>query len=50
MLDFLCQIEILLLNIIRLLKISGFSKFFFQKFSNSGFFSLNHQTPVLSGF
>ena len=41
MIDFLCQIEILLLNMKKLLK----TPFFFQNFSIQCFFSLNCQNP-----
>ena len=40
MINFLCQIKILLLKMLKLLKIPGFSSFFFQNFSNSRFFQV----------
>ena len=39
MIDILCQIEILLLNRLKLLKIPDFSSFILSKLSNSRFFS-----------
>ena len=37
MIDFLCQIEILVLKMLKLLKIPGFSRFFDQNFRIPGF-------------
>ena len=49
MIDFLCQIEILQLKMLKLLKIQGFSRFF--KISQiPGFFSQNCQIPGFSRF
>ena len=47
MIDFLCQIEILLLNMLKLFKIPGFSRFFVQ---NSRFFSKFIKFQVFPGF
>ena len=41
--DFLCQIEILLMKTLKLLKIPGFSRLFLPKLSNSRFFQVKWQ-------
>ena len=47
MIDFLCHIEILVLNILELLKVSGFSRIFDQ---NSRFFQFFFKISQVPGF
>ena len=45
MIDFLCQIEILVLKMLKLLKIPGFSRLFLPKLWNSRFFKVFFRFP-----